>query len=46
MLEYGAALIQQIIHAKFDAAFDNPAKGAIVMICDIRHEEGVVETWR
>ena len=46
MLEYGAAFIQQIVHAEFDAAFDNPAKGTIVMISDIRHEEGVVKTRR
>ena len=46
MLEYGAAFIQQIVHAEFDAAFDNPAKGTIVMISDIRHEEGVIKTRR
>jgi hypothetical protein len=35
MLEYGATLIQQVVDAKLDAAFDDPTKGAVVVVRDV-----------
>jgi len=41
--KYGASFIQQIIHTEFDATFDYPAKGTIVVIHDIVDYQGIIE---
>lgn len=41
--EYRASLVQKIVHTKFETPFDDPAKGAVVVIDDVVDEERVVE---
>lgn len=42
MMKHGPFLVQQVVDAEFDASSDDPSQGAIVMIYDIMHEEGIV----
>jgi hypothetical protein len=35
MLKYGTTLIQQVVDTELDAAFDDPTKGAVVVVCNI-----------
>lgn len=52
MCKYWTSLIQQIIHAEFDASFDDPAERTVVMVNDIVDKERVIkiefryEIWR
>jgi hypothetical protein len=43
MLEDRSALIQQVVDAELDAAFNDPAEGAVVVIGSIVYEEWIVE---
>lgn len=43
MLEHWTALVQQIVDAEFESTFDDPAEGAVMMVCDVMDEEGAVK---
>lgn len=42
MVKYWSSLIQEIVDAKFDPAFDHPSEGSVVVVNNEVDEEGVV----
>lgn len=42
-MEDRPAFVEEVVDAEFDAGFDDPAEGAVVVVEDVVDEEGVVE---
>ena len=43
MGEYRASLVQKVVYTEFDATFDYPSQGTVVVVDDIVNEEGIIE---
>ena len=44
MRKDGTALVEEIVDAKFDAAFDDPPQGPVMVVNDVVHQKRVVES--
>lgn len=44
MCKDGTSLIQQVINTELDPSSDNPAKGSVMVECDIMDNKWIVES--